>query len=529
MRKGVGVVQLSVVARVKALYDYEAMDDGELSIKENDVINVLKMDSSDWWYAELHGKFGFISKDYVEIIKEETREEVEKPEIEKKKGGKDGRGKEQKEKKERKQEKQRAREKKERESAEKRCFDEAEKPGRAQMKAEYASKENEMKAQLAPKEQALKEKEKSLSRVEGSGSVGAASVSVGSASNGARSRTGLAAVDDSGMALVNLAIASDEIVKEKYLAEGGFGQVFLGQCRGQKVAIKELKVALTDKAMQEFKQESAMMVQLRHDNVVSLVGICIEPGNYCMVMPFMEKGALYGALHSGDRKLDDWGMKVQIALDMVQGLNFLHKHNPTILHRDLKSLNVLLDRKYAAKLADFGLSAVKTESSSQSKGEGAKKGVGTLRWKAPELFGLKPKYSTKSDIYALAMTLWELASRAVPYAEADDSDIKDEVKSGEREEIDGDWPEDFAETIKVCWKQKPEERPEADMVVKAMEAMAESAAFSEASGPPSAGTSPAIAMFSSQTSSGPADSGLPPAATKGPASPGIKMFTSAGE
>lgn len=334
-------------------------------------------------------------------------------------------------------------------------------------------------------------------------------------------KANLVEIDESGMAQVSLAISSEDILKEKLLAEGGFGRVFLGKCRGQRVAIKELKVALThDSAVQKFKKEAAMMVQLRHHNLVSLVGICIEPGKYCIVMPFMEKGALYSALHnSSDKKLDDWSAKVQIALDMAQGLVFLHQHKPRILHRDLKSLNVLLDKKYTAKLADFGLSAVSVESKRE---EVRKGGPGTLRWKAPELFCSIPIYSTKSDSYAFGMTLWELASRELPFRDMDKAGIENDVRCGKKEKIGSDWPQDFAKIIEACWAQQAEERPEADLLVSSLEAIAVSS-----EGPPEISSSrPVIAMFSSQNfSSEPADSETF-LRTRTGISPCIKMFSS---
>ena len=101
--------------------------------------------------------------------------------------------------------------------------------------------------------------------------------------------------------------------------------------------------------------------------------------------------------------------------DLCYGLRFLH--SKTILHRNLKSFNVLLDDKLWAKLSDFGLSKVKSRTayiSTVSRG-------GTIAWMTPELFSLKPKYSPLSDVYAYGMTAWELASRELPYRGSSDA------------------------------------------------------------------------------------------------------------
>ena len=115
------------------------------------------------------------------------------------------------------------------------------------------------------------------------------------------------------------------------------------------VAIKKLLLdQLTERTEEEFKSETAIMAQLRHPNVVQLYGIVLKP-EYCMVMEFLANGSLYGVLHS-KRELD-WDLRQRIALGMSRGLAFLHSKK--ILHRDLKSLNVLLDGNMRAKLADF--------------------------------------------------------------------------------------------------------------------------------------------------------------------------------
>ena len=103
-------------------------------------------------------------------------------------------------------------------------------------------------------------------------------------------------------------------------------------------------------------------------------------------------------------------------MDIGAGLQYLH--DKAIVHRDLKSLNVLLDGNLRAQLTDFGLAQVKIET--KTKTAQPEKSVGTRPWMAPELFGLRPKYSFESDIYAYGMTLWEIAARKIPYAGVED-------------------------------------------------------------------------------------------------------------
>jgi len=197
------------------------------------------------------------------------------------------------------------------------------------------------------------------------------------------------------------------------------------------------------------------MVGLRHPNIVQLYGVCLEPGHYGMVMELMPKGSLFDVLHNAGERLD-WKIRWEIGMDVGQGLSVLHAQG--ILHRDLKSLNVLLDGNLRAKLTDFGLSRVKTESAASTKHQAA----GTVRWMAPELFKRTAKYTEGSDIYSYGMILWELASRKTPYEDAaNEAVVIQWIKDGETEIIPADCPEIFGAVTKSCWAMEPASRPKA--------------------------------------------------------------------
>ena len=288
------------------------------------------------------------------------------------------------------------------------------------------------------------------------------------------------------------------------LGEGAFGLVSYGKWHYEDVAVKTLHLQrFSENALVEFREEAAIMARLRSDYIVLLKGVSLQP--YALVMEYMPGGSLFNLLHSPNAL--PMAIRHRIALDVAKGLAFLHQHPPHgILHRDLKSQNVLLTEYLRAKLADFGLSKVRVESSrSQAYAQSSNKIVGTIPWMAPECFGIRPKYSEKSDMYAYGMVLWELISRRIPYEDVTEAyQILEAVNSGEREEIPEqtanpreEVPVSFKKVIRFCWFQEADKRPAAK---DAIEALGDDIAISMPS--PSSG-------YSSSSSSSGSSGGLP--------------------
>jgi hypothetical protein len=274
--------------------------------------------------------------------------------------------------------------------------------------------------------------------------------------------------------LITITIPYKDIQLNTKLGEGAFGEVHQGQWHHEDVAVKTLRLQhLSENGLKEFKTEAAIMASLRSDYIVTLKGVSFSP--YALVMEYMRGGSLFHLLHS-EAPLP-WLIRHRLASDIAKGLAYLHRREPLILHRDLKSHNVLLNEYQRAKLADFGLAKVRVESSrSQYYAQSSSKSVGTIPWMAPETLDIEPIYSEKSDMYAYGIMLWEIATRKMPYENVANSNIIiNAVVAGKHPKIPEETvnpaaplPTSYKELIRVCWFQAPEKRPTAKEAIETL-------------------------------------------------------------
>ncbi|KAG0232975.1 hypothetical protein BGW42_007788 [Actinomortierella wolfii] len=240
------------------------------------------------------------------------------------------------------------------------------------------------------------------------------------------------------------------------IGEGGFGAVFVGKWHGQRCAVKQFFLRGQD---QLIENEIEILKNLRHRHIIQFFATERYNGTLVMITDFAEGGSLQSAIEAKTRL--DWAMKDEIAKEIAKGLAYIHANH--ILHRDLKSGNVLLTKHLEVKLCDFGLARVKVTTASKAYGQ---KVEGTFRWMAPELLTLRPVYSTKSDVYALGMVMWEMAADCtVPFQGQNSNEIiASYIKQGERELIPESTPTEFRNWIESCWQQEPSKRPEASEI-----------------------------------------------------------------
>lgn len=195
------------------------------------------------------------------------------------------------------------------------------------------------------------------------------------------------------------------------IGAGGFGSVWKGQwiSHAETVAIKLLHAQnFTDSVMKEFRAELEMMFALRSRYIIGFIGVCLEPGKFCLVMELAER-SLFDLLHGKTKPT--WRERVMLASELARGLLLLHQHSPQILHRDVKSLNVLILDGHA-KLSDFGMAKAKLETATTTKIAGNQ--ATSLRWTAPEVLKLGP-YTSAADVYSYGVTLYEIATSQVNF------------------------------------------------------------------------------------------------------------------
>ncbi|CAI9303258.1 unnamed protein product [Lactuca saligna] len=192
---------------------------------------------------------------------------------------------------------------------------------------------------------------------------------------------------------------------------GGYGMVYRGSLpNGQLIAIKRAKQDSTQGAL-EFKTEIELLSRVHHKNLVSLVGFCFDQGEQMLVYEYIVNGTVKDSLSGRSGMRLDWTRRLRIALGAAKGLQYMHDlADPPIIHRDVKTNNILLDERLVAKVADFGLSkslgdANRTHVTTQVKG--------TMGYMDPEYY-MTQQLTEKSDVYSFGIVLLELITARNP-------------------------------------------------------------------------------------------------------------------
>ncbi|KAJ8765835.1 hypothetical protein K2173_015767 [Erythroxylum novogranatense] len=275
------------------------------------------------------------------------------------------------------------------------------------------------------------------------------------------------------------------------IARGTYGTVYRGNYDDQDVAVKLLDwgedgyatAAETAALRASFRQEVAVWHKLDHPNVTKFVGASMGTSNLkvpnndpsvestsfpsracCVVVEHLAGGTLKQYLIRNSRRKLAFRVVIQLALDLSRGLSYLHSQK--IVHRDVKSENMLLDGRRTLKIADFGVARVEAQNPSDMTGE-----TGTLGYMAPEVLEGKP-YNRRCDVYSFGICLWEIYCCDMPYPNLSFADVTSAVvRQNLRPEIPRCCPSSLANIMRKCWDANAEKRPEMAEVVKMLEAI----------------------------------------------------------
>jgi len=239
------------------------------------------------------------------------------------------------------------------------------------------------------------------------------------------------------------------------LARGHFGEVLLATWNGMEVACKLVRKDTVKKDKWDIlQQEIEILSKLRHPKVILFLGVALDNKN-CkyIICEYMKNGCLYDLVHNSFKRSQyvTPSLKFRIARDIAQGMSYLH--GLRIIHRDLHSKNILLDGKFTAKVADFGLSKIIREDETYSYTHGA------AAYMSPEVIK-GSKCTTEADVFSYGVVLYELVTGLPPYPEGNTIyQWVNSVAAGSRLTFPHDIDDCWSELITKCWDQTPSKRP----------------------------------------------------------------------
>ncbi|KAF1332362.1 Tkl protein kinase, partial [Globisporangium splendens] len=267
-----------------------------------------------------------------------------------------------------------------------------------------------------------------------------------------------------------LRIDASEINYTRSIAKGAFGEVWLAHHGGDLVAVKKL-LTVDPASVSDFVAELNLLATLSHPRILKLIGACYDEmlSDIQIVTEYMDSGDLLTVLRKHSPTELTWeNGKGAFCMQICEAIYYLHTLPTPLIHRDIKSRNILMDSRKGAKLSDFGESRERTFQQTMTAG------VGTARWVAPEII-LGEDYSELADIYSLGVLLTELDTHMIPYQNMglEESTIVQQVAVGKlRPKVSDSCPEVIRRLTHECLQFDPQMRPPAARVLQTLQSSA---------------------------------------------------------
>ncbi|XP_010522046.1 PREDICTED: PTI1-like tyrosine-protein kinase 1 [Tarenaya hassleriana] len=292
------------------------------------------------------------------------------------------------------------------------------------------------------------------------------------------------------LSLDELKEKTDNFGSKALIGEGSYGRVYYATLNdGKVVALKKLDVSPEAETDVEFLSQVSMVSRLKHENLIQLLGYCVDGNLRVLAYEFATMGSLHDILH-GRKGVQgaqpgptlDWMTRVRIAVEAARGLESLHeKAQPSVIHRDIRSSNVLLFEDFKAKIADFNLSNQAPDNAARLH---STRVLGTFGYHAPE-YAMTGQLTQKSDVYSFGVVLLELLTGRKPVDHtmprgqqslvtwATPRLSEDKVKQCVDPKLKGEYPPKavakLAAVAALCVQYEAEFRPNMSIVVKALQ------------------------------------------------------------
>lgn len=251
-------------------------------------------------------------------------------------------------------------------------------------------------------------------------------------------------------------------------ASGAHSRLYHGIYNEKRVAVKIIRQPDGDenedmalRLEKQFNREVGILSHLHHRNIVELVAACRRPPVFCVITEYLSGGSLRSFLHKREPGSVSLKEFVSIALDIARGMEYLHSQG--VIHRDLKSENLLFTADMCLKVVDFGIACEEINCDYLNEDRG------TYRWMAPEVINYKP-HNRKADVYSFGIVLWEIITGRVPYEDITPVQAAFAVvHKNARPTFPEHCPLAIRKLIEKCWVQNPEKRPEFWEIVSILE------------------------------------------------------------